>query len=70
MNRFDFEQQIMGCWQVVDDLDLLVKEVCDGDLCRDEDRLANVLLGMKELYSIKFHQMFNTFEGLVRERAL
>lgn len=69
MNRFDFEQKIMDCWYVVDDIDTIyryvINDVPHGKL--DTDQIANLMLGMKQLYEIKFRQMFDTFEGLVHQ---
>ena len=61
---FDLEQQIMECWGVVDDLDMVYSTEA---LYEDQDRMMNVLLGMQELYKIRFQRMFNTFEHLIHE---
>jgi len=62
-DRFDLEQQILGCWSVVDDIDLLYHMPDYREL--SEDEFQNALLGMSTLYKFKFEQMFNTFEELV-----
>lgn len=67
-DRFDFEQQLMECWHVVDDLDTLCEGVLEHDMPPDD--ISNVLLGMKTLYDLKFQKMFNTFEELVRTRKI
>jgi hypothetical protein len=67
-NRFDFEQQIMKCWNVTDDIDTLYKGV--GDVGMTEDQIMNVLLGMKEIYDLKFNELFSTFEQLIKKKAL
>ena len=64
MNRFDLEQQILDCWKVTDDIDILLEYVCDGE--NDQDYVANVLLGIKNLYELKFDKMFNTFEKSIK----
>ena len=51
---FDFEQNIMKCWNVTDDIDLLIDAVCDGESSQDD--LANALIGMKALYQMKFEK--------------
>lgn len=63
--RFDLEQQIMNCWGVCDDLDLLFEWSCERDMTPDE--LQNVLLGMKTLYQMKFEKLFNLFEGCIKQ---
>jgi len=66
--RFDFEQEIMDCWHVTDDIDTLLEAVLEKDLTTDQ--IANVLLGMSELYKLKFDRTFATFEGLVRNKEI
>lgn len=62
--RFTLEDQIMECWGVVDDLDMVYSTEA---LYEDQDRMMNVLLGMQELYKIRFQRLFNTFEHLIHE---
>lgn len=62
-DRFDFEQQIMKCWNVCDDLDELYEAVLERDMTKDE--ISNVLLGMKELYSLKFQTLMEGFESVI-----
>jgi uncharacterized protein YeeX (DUF496 family) len=64
-NRFDLEQQIMACWNVTSDIDTLCEGVIESDMTTDQ--IANILLGMKQLYELKFDKMFRTFEELHRE---
>jgi hypothetical protein len=54
----------MECWGVVDDLDMVYSTEA---LYQDQDRMMNVLLGMQELYKIRFQRLFDTFEHLVHE---
>ena len=58
----DLEQHIMECWQLVDDVKLLYEQVMDKDLHKDQDRLANALLGLYTIYGMKFERAFNTYE--------
>ena len=62
--RFTLEDQIMECWGVVDDLDMVYSTEA---LYQDQDRMMNVLLGLHELYNIRFQRMFDTFEKMVHE---
>ena len=67
-DRFDFEQQIMNCWRVTDDIDLVATMISQSYMGpKDQDRFMNVLIGMKELYNARFEELFNTFETLVSE---
>lgn len=68
MTRFDLEQQILDCWNVTKDIDLIFKNSCDGKLT--DDNLQNVLLGLSALYEMKFEQMWETFEKCVSNKVL
>ncbi len=64
-NQFDLEQQIMACWNVTSDIDTLCEGVLESDMTTDQ--IANILLGMKQLYELKFDKMFRTFEELIQD---
>lgn len=68
VDRFDLEQDIMKCWNVTEDIDLLYRNVMEKDLSTDD--IANALLGMKTLYEMKFDEMFSNFETLVHEKKI
>lgn len=53
--KFDFEQQILDCWGVLDDLQCVI------DNC-DDDVVLNALIGIKTLYQFKFEKLWNLFE--------
>lgn len=63
-DRFDLEQDIMNCWNVVSD----IKELSRGMLDRrpmTEDEISNYLLGLETIYQVKFERLFETFEMLI-----
>ena len=62
--RFDLEQEILDCWHVVEELNLLFETVVDREVPLTQDQMANILLGLKELYQLKFERTFTTFEEL------
>lgn len=65
-SRFDLEQDIMNCWNVVSD----IKELSRGMLDRrpmSEDEISNYLLGLETIYQVKFERLFETFEMLVKD---
>jgi len=64
--RFDLEQEILDCWGICDDLETIYS---DESLNLD-DRMMNVLLGLKELYHMKFERTFATFEHIVTSKQL
>ena len=68
VDRFDLEQDILKCWNVTEDIDLLYSNIMEKDLTTDD--IANALLGMKTLYDMKFEKMFNHFEKLIEEKKI
>ena len=69
---FDLEQQIVECWNVVDDIDMLYHHFGDnprfsGMDAKAEDEMMNLLLGVKSMYSLKFQRMWDTYEIVCRE---
>jgi len=63
-DRFDLEQEILDCWGICDDLETIYSD----ESLNLNDRVLNVLLGLKELYHMKFERTFATFEKLVTTR--
>jgi hypothetical protein len=67
-DRFDFEQQILKCWNITDD----IKEVSEHfmnyhDANFTKDRISNCLIGLSELYEIKFNKLWDLFEDVVMD---
>ena len=60
------EEQIFACWQVTNDLEEVFAYFYECDVI-DKDKLANILLGLKEIYNIKFENTYNTYEQLVKD---
>lgn len=65
-DRFDLEQNIMQCWNVCDDIQLFL-DMYDN---MDEDQKLNYLIGLKQMYQMKFERTFNNFEQCVRTRQI
>lgn len=63
-NRFDLEQEIMGAWHIIDDLRVLL----DNFDSLTEDKKLNILIGLVDLYDIKFNDMFATFESCIAKK--
>ncbi len=61
-SRFDLEQEIMNCWHIVDDLQVLL----DKWDSTNEDEKLNIIIGLSSLYQLKFDTMFRTFETCIR----
>ena len=71
-DRFDFEQQIQKCWIVTDDVAEVAEGILEHDL--DNDQIVNALMGIKQLYELKFNKLWDLFEdvhmSLVRENKM
>ena len=59
-DRFDLEEQLLACWQVVDDIQILQKSYDK----MDDDSRTNLLQGLVELYKLKFEQVWSTYENM------
>ena len=70
-NNYDLEQEIMSCWNVVDDLELLYDNIVNNTSCKfdmpadTEHRLGSIVLGLKELYQMRFERTFSTFKQVM-----
>lgn len=59
----DLEQDIMNAWNVVDDLQLLSEKIEN----LSQDSLMNILIGMAELYQLKFEKLFEAYEQSLKK---
>lgn len=57
----DLEQEVLRCWEVTQDLQLLAEVVNDGS-----DHTETVK-GIKEVYDLRFEKAWKTYETLVDE---
>ena len=72
---FDLEQDIMQCWNVTDDIDLITKHFVDsadweGMDPKLYDELMNKYFGLKEVYEVRFEKLWKTFEQHAKEYHL
>jgi len=65
-DRFDLEQNIMQCWNVCDDIQLML-DMYDK---LDEDAKQNYLIGLKQMYQMKFERLWDNFEGCIRRKQI
>ena len=59
-NRFDFEQEIMECWKITNDLQMYIDQ---GASIED----TKVLI---DYYERKFDKLWHTFETMIHERKI
>ena len=70
---FDLEQQILDFSNVTNDIDLVTRYFMDGSEWHDHispkasDAMINKYFAIKELYEIKFNEMWETFEQVSKE---
>ena len=60
-DRFDLEQEIMQCWNIVEDLRILAER---------NPTIADDLKAIVHVYEMRFDNMFNTFEKLIKSGNL
>ena len=65
-DRFDIEQGILQCWNVTDDIQLML-DTWDS---LDEDAKQNYLIGLKQMYHMKFERLFGVFENCISSRKI
>jgi len=68
-DRFMLEQKLMDCWHVTDDIDTISEYVGENINipANERDRLMNMLIGMRDLYHLKFDHTMNLFGELVKK---
>ena len=69
---FDLEQEIMACWNVIDDLDMITAHFIDSPEYTNmppdiADSIMNKYFGLKEVYDVKFKRLWATFEVVCKE---
>lgn len=70
-DRFNLEADIFAVWNVVDEIELLMNYVGDSPVFEGmdpehSDEIVNFLLGMKTIYSVKFQNLNNTMDDLIK----
>lgn len=68
-DRFDFEQQILKCWNITEEIQLLNEQVLENNELT-KDQISNYLLGLHTIYEMKFDKLFTQFENMVKERKI
>ena len=69
-DRFVLEDRIMKCWNVTDDIDMVTEYFVDNPKWEHmpadiTDAIMNKYFGIKELYEIRFQQLWDCFEDMV-----
>lgn len=68
MDKIDLEQNLLKCWNVTDDIHLLYENVMEKDMTTDQ--ISNTLLGLHQLYEMRFEKLYDNFENVLRKKSL
>jgi len=60
---FDFEQQILKCWNVTDDINEIAEAITEDNLV-GVDKVVNALTGLSTMYELKFNKLWDLFESV------
>ena len=66
---YDLERPIMDCWHVCDDLQVVFRQIGDGEREPTQDEMMNTLMGMQQLYQWKFEQLFFKYEQVMKSSS-
>lgn len=66
-NLNDISDKVMRANNIIEDIDLLLTEVCDGPKEMTEDQIANILIGLKSIYEIRFRNIHDYIERSFEE---
>ena len=53
--QFDLEQGILNCWNICEDMKIVADYVLNKPTI-DIDQLSNILIGLADLYQLKFEK--------------
>ena len=59
-DRFDLEQEILECWKVTNDINMLVEKGASAESFKV----------LSDYYELKFDRLWNTFENMVHNRKM
>ena len=68
-DRFGLEDEIMKVWNTTTDLDSIMYAVLDSKDPPDEDKLTDLLLGVRELHEVRMQELMEYFENLIHENV-
>ena len=69
-DRFKLEECIMGLYQIVDDLQLMVEKEFDTKEGLTEDQKLNIINGLMDLHKIKVDKTYQVMEQLIEQKDL
>lgn len=70
---FELEQNLLQCWNVVDDIKLVTNYILENPECgfmptAVQDKVSNMLIGISIMYQLKFEKAMESLETVMREK--
>jgi hypothetical protein len=69
-NRFDLEEALININKIGEDIETMIYAIGDSPTEQTEDKLLNMLIGIKELHQTRYEKMWNIFESLVKDKTI
>ena len=66
-NIAELEQQIMECWNVTKDIEMVTRHLIDHTDGYSDDDVMNKYLAIKDLYEVKFEALWRTLDEVTEE---
>ena len=66
-NIAELEQQIMECWNVTKDIEMVTRHLIDHTDGYSDDDVMNKYLAIKDLYEVKFEALWRTLDEVTQE---
>lgn len=67
MKIVNLEQQMLECWKVIDDMELVARHIKNTSELSDAEVMYKYIVAIKDLYDLKFQNMWDTFERVCKE---
>lgn len=64
----NLEDAIMQAWQTENDIDLLYQQYLDRETPFTENEVSTILLGLKEIHSMRMDKLWGEFEKMLEEK--
>ena len=66
-NIAELEQQIMECWNVTKDIEMVTKHLIDHTDGYSDYDVMNKYMAIKDLYEVKFEALWRTLDDVTEE---
>ena len=66
-NIAELEQQVMECWNVTKDIEMVTRHLIDHTDGYSDDDVMNKYMSIKDLYEVKFEALWRTLDEITEE---